>query len=114
MGALRLTARHPDPLPSGGNTMIGTDEIQNLLTTGGTVVDNDGDKIGKVGQVFLDDQTGNPEWVTVHTGLFGTGESFVPLNQASIRGDQIVVPYDKAKVKGAPRVDDAGGHLSES
>jgi uncharacterized protein (TIGR02271 family) len=94
--------------------MIRTDEIQNLLTAGGTVVDNDGDKIGKVSQVFLDDATGNPEWVTVATGLFGTGESFIPLNQATIRGDEIVVPYDKSTVKGAPRVEDANGHLSES
>jgi uncharacterized protein (TIGR02271 family) len=94
--------------------MIGTNEIQNLLTSGGTVVGTDGDKIGKVGQVFLDDATGNPEWVTVATGLFGTGESFIPLNQASIRGDEIVVPYDKSTVKGAPRVEDANGHLSES
>ena len=94
--------------------MIGTDEIQNLLSTGGTVVGTDGDKIGKVSQVFLDDQTGNPEWVTVHTGLFGTAESFVPLNQASVRGDEIVVPYDKSTVKGAPRVSDADGHLSET
>jgi uncharacterized protein (TIGR02271 family) len=94
--------------------MIGTNEIQNLLTSGGTVVGTDGDKIGKVGQVFLDDATGNPEWVTVATGLFGTGESFIPLNQATIRGDEIVVPYDKSTVKGAPRVEDANGHLSES
>jgi sporulation protein YlmC with PRC-barrel domain/stress response protein YsnF len=94
--------------------MIGTDEIQNLLTSGGTVVGTDGDKIGKVSQVFLDDATGSPEWVTVTTGLFGTGESFIPLNQASVRGDEIVVPYDKSTVKGAPRIDDANGHLSES
>lgn len=94
--------------------MIGTDEIQNLLSSGGTVVGTDGDKIGKVSQVFLDDATGNPEWVTVTTGLFGTAESFIPLNQGSVRGDEIVVPYDKAKVKGAPRVEDSNGHLSES
>ncbi|GAA2724256.1 DUF2382 domain-containing protein [Cellulomonas aerilata] len=94
--------------------MIGTDEIQNLLTSGGTVVGTDGDKIGKVSQVFLDDQTGNPEWVTVTTGLFGTAESFIPLTQGSVRGDEIVVPYDKAKVKGAPRVEDSNGHLSET
>jgi uncharacterized protein (TIGR02271 family) len=94
--------------------MIGTDEIQNLLTSGGTVVGTDGDKIGKVSQVFLDDQTGNPEWVTVTTGLFGTAESFIPLSQASVRGDEIVVPYDKSTVKGAPRVEDSNGHLSET
>ena len=94
--------------------MISTSEVQNLLASGGTVVGTDGDKIGKVGQVFLDDQTGNPEWVTVSTGLFGSAESFVPLNQASVRGDQIVVPYDKATVKGAPRVEGSDGHLSQS
>jgi len=94
--------------------MIQTSDIQALLTSGGTVVGSDGDKIGKVGQVFLDDQTGNPEWVTVTTGLFGTAESFVPLAQGTVQGDEIRVPYDKAKVKGAPRVEDSNGHLSES
>ncbi|GAA2727143.1 DUF2382 domain-containing protein [Cellulomonas aerilata] len=94
--------------------MISTSEIQNLLTSGGTVVGDDGASIGKVSQVFLDDRTGDPEWVTVTTGLFGTGESFVPLGQASVRGDEVVVPYDKSTVKGAPRVADSSGHLSEA
>lgn len=94
--------------------MISIDEIQPLLDSDGTVVDNDGDKIGKVSQVFLDDQTGNPEWVTVTTGMFGTAESFIPLGQASISGDTVRVPYDKAKVKGAPQVEDSSAHLSES
>jgi sporulation protein YlmC with PRC-barrel domain len=40
--------------------------------TGATVVDTGGDEIGKVGQVYLDDTSGQPEWVTVKTGLFGT------------------------------------------
>lgn len=92
--------------------MISTDDIRHLLVGGGTVVGTDGDKIGKVGQLFLDDRTGDPEWVTVSTGLFGRAESFVPLADATVRGDEIVVPYDKAKVKGAPRVDDSEGHLS--
>ena len=94
--------------------MIGTDEIQNLLVSGGTVVGSDGDKIGKVSQVFLDDQTGDPEWVTVTTGMFGSAESFIPLSQGSISGDTIRVPYDKSTVKGAPRVDDSNGKLSEN
>ena len=37
-----------------------------------TAVDQQGDKIGSVGQVYLNDQTGQPDWVTVNTGLFGT------------------------------------------
>jgi hypothetical protein len=52
--------------------MIHTAEVQDLLTNGGTVVDGDGNKIGSIGQVFLEDETSQPEWVTVkvdRTGL---------------------------------------------
>ena len=51
-----------------------------------TVYDRSGDKIGKAGQVYLDDATGQPSWITVNTGLFGTSESFVPLEGASFDG----------------------------
>lgn len=76
-----------------------------------TVFDQDGDKIGKVGQLFLDDQTGEPSWVTVSTGLFGTKETFVPLQGANAAGDEIRVPYTKDFVKDAPNVD-VDEHLS--
>jgi uncharacterized protein (TIGR02271 family) len=81
---------------------------------GKTVYSGEGDKIGKVGQVFLDDQTGQPEFLTVNTGLFGSSESFVPVEGASIDGDNVSVPYGKDKVKDAPRVDLDGNHLDES
>jgi len=93
--------------------MLTTDQAQQLLSGGGNVVDNDGDKIGSIGQVFLDDQTGRPEWVTVKTGLFGGGESFVPLRDAEVTGNDVRVPYDKDMVKDAPRISDSNGHLSE-
>ena len=93
--------------------MISTDQAQRLLSGGGNVVDTEGNKIGSVGQVFLDDQTGEPEWVTTKTGLFGMSESFVPLRGAELTGDDVRVPYDKDKVKDAPRIDDENGHLSE-
>jgi len=81
---------------------------------GKTVYSGEGDKIGKVGQVFLDDETGRPEFLTVNTGLFGSSESFVPVDGASIDGDNVSVPYGKDKVKDAPRVDLDGNHLNES
>lgn len=93
--------------------MLSTDQAQQLLGGGGNVVDNDGDKIGSIGQIFLDDQTGRPEWVTVKTGLFGGGESFVPLRDSEVSGDDVRVPFDKDKVKDAPRISDSDGHLSE-
>lgn len=77
--------------------------------TGATVYDNDGDKIGSVGQIFTDPATGGASWITVKTGLFGTGESFVPATEATFDGnDDVRVSYTKAFVKDAPRVDTDG------
>src|SRR4051794_13869430 len=89
--------------------MIPAQQIQHVI--GSTAVGNDGDKLGKVAEVYLDDETGRPEWATVHTGLFGTRETFVPLAQADLSGDQVRFPYAKAKVKDAPRIE-TDGHLS--
>ena len=94
--------------------MINEHDVQGVLSGGGNVVAEDGSKIGSIGQIYLDDQTSQPEWVTTKTGLFGTAESFVPLSQARIQGQDISVPYAKDKVKDAPRVGDSDGHLSES
>ncbi len=94
--------------------MITTDQTQQFLSSGGNVIDNDGHKIGSIGQVYLDDQSAQPEWVTVKTGLFVGGESFVPLRGAEVTGDDLRVPYSKDKVKDAPRIEDAESHLSET
>jgi uncharacterized protein (TIGR02271 family) len=89
--------------------MITQDDIQQLGAA--DVYTTDGDKIGSVGQVYLDDQSGAPEWVSVKTGLFGTKESFVPLDKAALSGDRIQVPFGKDQVKDAPRID-VDGDLS--
>lgn len=92
--------------------MLTTDQAHQLLSRGGNVLDNDGKKIGSIGQVFLDDQSGRPEWVTSKTGMFGGAESFVPIRDAQIDGDDLRVPYAKDKVKDAPRISDSDGRLS--
>jgi uncharacterized protein (TIGR02271 family) len=74
----------------------------------------DGGKIGTAGQVYVDDETGRPEWVTVRTGFLGANESFVPLADASVSGGRVTVPYDKDTVKNAPNVDPEGRHLDVS
>ncbi|WP_250030159.1 DUF2382 domain-containing protein [Paractinoplanes maris] len=71
---------------------------------GTDVYDNDGDKIGSVGQVW-DDGRGRPAWASVKTGLFGLNESLVPLENADLRDDRLVVPFDKSTVKDAPNID---------
>lgn len=80
---------------------------------GSEVYDNDGDKVGSVGHVYLDDDTSQPEWVTVRTGMFGTKESFVPLSGASATDRGVNVNVSQEKVKNAPRVEAEHGHLSE-
>jgi len=77
---------------------------------GATAVDTTGSKIGTVGQVYLNDATGEPDWVTVNTGLFGTKENFAPLTGATFTGDDLVLPFGKDVVKDAPHVDDSS-HL---
>jgi uncharacterized protein (TIGR02271 family) len=80
---------------------------------GRTLLDRDGGRIGTIDAIYLDDQTGQPEWALVNTGLFGTKSTFVPLTQAFQSDNDIVVPYDKQLVKDAPRID-PDGHLSEA
>src|SRR5215213_1209913 len=90
-------------------TMIGTDTISRVI--GQDVYDESGDKIGSASEVYLDDETGQPEWVTVRTGMFGTKESFVPIRNADLTDDGVRVPVSKDQVKDAPKID-ADGHLS--
>jgi uncharacterized protein (TIGR02271 family) len=80
---------------------------------GRTLVDRDGDRVGTVDAIYVDDQTGQPEWALVNTGLFGSRSTFVPLAQATPTGDQLQVPYEKQLVKDAPNMD-PDGHLSEA
>ncbi len=90
--------------------MLSSDQVQQVV--GADAYGSDGEKIGKVGQIFLDDQTGEPVFATVHTGLFGMNENFVPMTNASISEGRLDVGFDKELVKGAPNVDPDDGHLS--
>jgi len=91
--------------------MMAAEQLQSMV--GRNAVDTSGDKVGKIGQIYLDDSTGDPQWVTVSTGLFGTKESFAPLYGSRADGDDLVLAVSKAQVKDAPNVDN-DGHLEES
>ena len=91
--------------------MTNPNEVQQMI--GRTAVDSDGSKVGKVGQVYVDDQTGQPVWVTVTTGLFGSKQSFEPLYGSRQAGEELQLAVSKEQVKGAPSVDD-DGHLADS
>jgi uncharacterized protein (TIGR02271 family) len=79
---------------------------------GRTMVDPAGDKLGTIDAIYLDDETGQPEWATVTSGLFTAKAAFVPLAQAQDLGDSVQVPYDKQQVSDAPSPQ-ADGSLSQ-
>jgi uncharacterized protein (TIGR02271 family) len=77
-----------------------------------TMIGSDGEKIGKITEIYDDPQTGKPEWATVSSGLFGTKSNFVPLAGASPDGEDVRAQVTKDQVKDAPGVE-ADGELSE-
>jgi uncharacterized protein (TIGR02271 family) len=93
--------------------MPDTERFDKLI--GSTAIDAEGQKIGKVGQVYVSDTTGEPDWVTLNTGLFGTKESFAPLYNSRTDGDQLLLAVSRQLVKDAPQPDlGAEGHLPAS
>ncbi|WP_336659956.1 PRC-barrel domain-containing protein [Leucobacter sp. USHLN153] len=91
--------------------MIDQNSINSLFDA--QVLDPEGDKIGVVKQVYVDHEGGQPMFVSVATGLFGSSETFVPVRDAEFDGHTLRVPIDKATVKHAPRID-AGDTLSDA
>jgi uncharacterized protein (TIGR02271 family) len=81
-------------------------DVQQFI--GRTAVDREGSKVGKIGQVYLDEQTGLPLWITVSTGMFGTRQSFAPIYGSRFDGDQVTLAVSKDLIKDAPSVDDDG------
>lgn len=71
---------------------------------GSDLYDQTGSKIGSIGEVYLDDQTNEPAFLTVNTGLFGMNETFVPYQSVSRDGDNLVAPFEKSFVKDAPNI----------
>lgn len=73
--------------------------------TGRTLTDQNGEKIGKIDELYYDREGGQPEWALVNTGLFGTKKTFVPIRSANPSGEDLQVPVSKDLVKDAPRVE---------
>ncbi len=86
--------------------MITTEQAGDIAGT--TAYDVNGDKIGTVRQVYLDDRTGEPAWASIKTGLFGTHESFAPVHDAALTDGGLFLGHDKDKVTGAPQIADDG------
>ena len=80
--------------------------VDQLAQMRGTdVYSSEGDKIGSVEEIFVDEQTGKPEWIGLGTGFLGTKKVLVPVTGAEVRDDAVTVPYSKDQVKETPDID---------
>jgi sporulation protein YlmC with PRC-barrel domain len=77
------------------------DERQRQELVGNTLVDRNGEKVGVVGEIYLDDVTGRPEWFRVSTALVSGRQSFVPIGGAQLLGDSVRVAYDATTIEAA-------------
>ncbi|MDQ3867138.1 MAG: PRC and DUF2382 domain-containing protein, partial [Actinomycetota bacterium] len=72
---------------------------------GQPVYASDGAKIGKVEEIFLDEETGRPEWIGVGTGFLGSKRAVVPVAGMSRAEDGFRVPYTEDQVNETPDID---------
>jgi sporulation protein YlmC with PRC-barrel domain len=72
---------------------------------GKTVLDRDGEKVGTLGDLYLDRETERPAYAGVRTGLFKRHESIVPLDGAREVDDDLQIPYAADQIREAPNVD---------
>lgn len=88
--------------------MLENYSMQELKELGGReVVDANGDSVGFVELVFVDDATGRPEWMGIWSGLPGKGPRvIVPLRGIEHVEGEIRVPWTKDVVMSAPSYDD--------
>lgn len=93
--------------------MITVQDLITIMDSRTEVLGSDGQRIGGVGQVYVHDATDTPSFVTVKTGLFGTRETFVPLDNATFENGQLRVPFTADQVKDAPQVDEGGSITPE-
>ena len=67
--------------------------------------DRNGHKIGSIDEIYADEETGEPSWFAIRTGLFGSKQTFVPIQGATTAGDHVVVAFDKDVIKDASNID---------
>ncbi|HLH15088.1 MAG TPA: PRC-barrel domain-containing protein [Solirubrobacteraceae bacterium] len=81
---------------------------------GKTIVDLDGEKIGKLEDVYVDVETDVPQFATVKEGLIGRHLTFVPLGGVKVGPDELQVGVYKSQVQAAPDIELHGEELSQA
>jgi sporulation protein YlmC with PRC-barrel domain len=80
---------------------------------GKMLVDLNGEKIGKLQDVYVDVETDQPQFATVKEGIIGRHLTFVPLGGIRIGPEGLQVSVTKQQVKNAPDIEMHGDELSQ-
>jgi len=81
---------------------------------GKTLLDRNGEKIGKLEDVYVDVETDEPQFGTVKEGLIGRHLTFVPLAGLRIGPDDLQVNVTRDQVKSAPDIELHGEELTQA
>jgi len=81
---------------------------------GKVLIDRDGQKIGKLQDVYVDVETDEPQFGTVKEGVFHRHLTFVPLGGIQIGPDDLRVAVTSEQVRSAPDIEIDGGELSQA
>jgi sporulation protein YlmC with PRC-barrel domain len=81
---------------------------------GKTLVDAEGEKIGKLQDVYVDVETDIPQFATVKEGFIGRHLTFVPLGGITVSPDELRVGVYKSQVEAAPNIELQGEELSQA
>jgi hypothetical protein len=81
---------------------------------GKMVLDCDGEKIGKLQDVYVDVENDEPQFGTVKEGFIGRHLTFVPLGGITVGPDQLQVSVTKEQVRAAPNIEEHGDELSQA
>lgn len=81
---------------------------------GKMLIDCDGEKIGKLVDVYVDVETDEPQFATVKEGFIGRHLTFVPLGGIQINPDGLQVAVTKESVRSAPDIEMHGDELSQA
>ena len=81
---------------------------------GKMLLDRDGEKIGKLQDVYVDVETDEPMFGTVKEGLIGRHLTFVPLAGLTFGPDDLQMAVTREQVKSAPNIELHGDELSRA
>lgn len=81
---------------------------------GKMLVDRDGERIGKLQDVYVDVETDEPQFATVKEGFIGRHLTFVPLGGIKVGPEALQVAVAREQIKSAPDIEQHGEELSQA